>query len=372
MADPGHPRMAVTLVLLVAAAACYVGIVAVRLGPPSGGDTVPLTAVTTALANGDLRLAASAASLPNPPGYPLLAAPFVAAFPSTVGSPGWCTPSGRFRPPVAGHRPGPVSHRRGGMRHRGDRRVTSALVPGPGTAGCRLVAGPGGGRPGPVPRRTGRLAGPTGRTPRLPGLPAGGQQCHRPAVPSPGHREPRPGPGRSGPDRAATVAAGRAALRGGHPDQAVRRAAAPTGTGGRTRRAGPAEDGRRGGGRLRGRDPAVLRRRSPGHPGEPQWLQCRRRGGRTDGALAGRGPRNGGLGRGPRRTGRVRTGGLHLGRPPSGPPCRPTGHPGGTGAGVHREPTGVRVGGASPTTCWPPASWCYFSTWWPGARSTGR
>lgn len=99
-----RPRLLVTLVLLAAAAACYVSIVAVRLGPPSGGDTVPLTAVTTALADGDLRVAASAASLPNPPGYPLLAAPFVAAFPSAVGSPSWCTPPGRLRPPAVGQR----------------------------------------------------------------------------------------------------------------------------------------------------------------------------------------------------------------------------------------------------------------------------
>jgi Glycosyltransferase family 87 len=98
-AAPPHlerPRLIVTLVLLFAAAACYAGIVTARLGPPSGGDTVPLTSVTSALADGDLRAAASAASLPNPPGYPLLAAPFVAAFPSAVGSPSWCTPSGRI------------------------------------------------------------------------------------------------------------------------------------------------------------------------------------------------------------------------------------------------------------------------------------
>ena len=66
------------------------------------GDTVPLTGVTSALARGDLRAAASAPSLPNPPGYPLLAAPFVAALPSAVGSPSWCTPSGRVRPDAKG------------------------------------------------------------------------------------------------------------------------------------------------------------------------------------------------------------------------------------------------------------------------------
>jgi len=97
-----RPHWIVTAVLVLAAAACYFGIVAVRLGPPSGGDTVPLTSVTSALADGDLHAAASAASLPNPPGYPLLAAPFVAAFPSTVGSAAWCTPNGRIHPSRAG------------------------------------------------------------------------------------------------------------------------------------------------------------------------------------------------------------------------------------------------------------------------------
>ena len=104
----GRPHLLVSLVLLAGAAACYVGIVAIRLGPPSGGDTVPLTSVTSALADGDLRLAASASSLPNPPGYPLLAAPFVAAFPNAVGSPTWCTPMGRLHPASAGRSTGVV------------------------------------------------------------------------------------------------------------------------------------------------------------------------------------------------------------------------------------------------------------------------
>lgn len=83
------------LLLALAAAACYVGIVTIRQGPPSGGDTVPLTAVTAALANGQLRAAAGNTSLPNPPGYALLTAPFVAAFPSLVGASTWCTTPGR-------------------------------------------------------------------------------------------------------------------------------------------------------------------------------------------------------------------------------------------------------------------------------------
>ena len=102
VSSAGHPRLFVTLVLLAVAAACYLGIVVVRHGPPSGGDTIPLTAVTTALADGDLRAAASVASLPNPPGYPLLAASIVAAFPSAVGSPNWCTPNATVRPPPTG------------------------------------------------------------------------------------------------------------------------------------------------------------------------------------------------------------------------------------------------------------------------------
>jgi hypothetical protein len=83
------------LVLVIAAFACYVGIVIVRQGPPPGGDTTPLTAVTSALASGRLHAAAANDQLPNPPGYALMTAPFVALFPSAVGSPKWCTTPGR-------------------------------------------------------------------------------------------------------------------------------------------------------------------------------------------------------------------------------------------------------------------------------------
>jgi hypothetical protein len=83
-------RTLLGLVLLVGAAACYLAIVVARQGPPPGGDTTPLTSVTSALAAGQLHVAASDDGLPNPPGYPLLAAPFVAAFPSLVGSPTSC------------------------------------------------------------------------------------------------------------------------------------------------------------------------------------------------------------------------------------------------------------------------------------------
>lgn len=83
--------------MLVVAGCCYLGIVTARQGPPPNGDTVPLTAVTTALADGDLRAAASVASLPNPPGYALLTAPLVASAPSLVGAPAWCTTASRAR-----------------------------------------------------------------------------------------------------------------------------------------------------------------------------------------------------------------------------------------------------------------------------------
>jgi hypothetical protein len=88
-------RTLLGLLLIVAAGACFAGIVVARQGPPSGGDTTPLTAVTSALADGHLHAAADNAGLPNPPGYALLTAPAVAAFPSSVGAPAWCTQPGR-------------------------------------------------------------------------------------------------------------------------------------------------------------------------------------------------------------------------------------------------------------------------------------
>jgi hypothetical protein len=88
-------RTLLGLLLLVAAGACFAGIVIVRQGPPSGGDTAPLTAVTSALADGHLHAAAANDGLPNPPGYALLTAPAVAAFPTLVGAPAWCAQPGR-------------------------------------------------------------------------------------------------------------------------------------------------------------------------------------------------------------------------------------------------------------------------------------
>jgi hypothetical protein len=91
--------------LLLVAAIGYVGIIIVRQGPPSGGDTVALTSVTSELSSGRLHAAAANDSLPNPPGYPLLVSPLVAAFPSLVGSRSWCTTATR----AAGLRPSSVA-----------------------------------------------------------------------------------------------------------------------------------------------------------------------------------------------------------------------------------------------------------------------
>ncbi len=87
---------------MLVGAASLAGIVAVRHGPPSGGDTVPLTTATSALAAGDLRRTADVTSLPDPPGYALLTAPFVAALPSQLGAASWCTPAARMPAPPTG------------------------------------------------------------------------------------------------------------------------------------------------------------------------------------------------------------------------------------------------------------------------------
>ncbi len=98
-------RTVLGLVLLVAAAACYFAIIVARHGPPPDGDTTPLTEVTSALASGELHVAAADDGLPNPPGYPLLAAPLVAGLPSLFGSPAWCLTPNR----VAGQPTAPDS-----------------------------------------------------------------------------------------------------------------------------------------------------------------------------------------------------------------------------------------------------------------------
>jgi len=101
---PGHnTHRLVSVALLAVAACCFVGVVAVRQGPSDGQDTTPLTAVTTAVADGDLRVAASVTALPDPPGYPLLAAPLVALLRGSVGAPAWCIPSDRVGSPGPDH-----------------------------------------------------------------------------------------------------------------------------------------------------------------------------------------------------------------------------------------------------------------------------
>jgi len=67
----------------------FVGIVSLR-GGPAVDDAFGVTRPAAALASGDLAAAARASILPQPPGYALLSAPFVAALPSVVGSPTWC------------------------------------------------------------------------------------------------------------------------------------------------------------------------------------------------------------------------------------------------------------------------------------------
>jgi hypothetical protein len=81
--------------LFVLALAGYVGILVVRQGPPSTGDTPPLTSVTTLLSNGRLHAAADVVSLPNPPGYALLTAPLVVLLRPLIGRETWCTTAGR-------------------------------------------------------------------------------------------------------------------------------------------------------------------------------------------------------------------------------------------------------------------------------------
>jgi hypothetical protein len=97
-----RPPLLATVAIVLVGAAALGGIVAVRDGPPPGGDTVPLTTATAALAAGHLRRAAAVTSLPNPPGYVLVTAPFVAALPSLLGEATWCTPASRLPAPPTG------------------------------------------------------------------------------------------------------------------------------------------------------------------------------------------------------------------------------------------------------------------------------
>lgn len=95
MTDRASLPLLLRLGLLAVALAAYAGIVFVRQGPPATGDTPPLTAVTTRLSEGDLHGAAAVVTLPDPPGYALLASPFVALFRPFIGAARWCTTASR-------------------------------------------------------------------------------------------------------------------------------------------------------------------------------------------------------------------------------------------------------------------------------------
>jgi hypothetical protein len=77
------------LALVIAALLVFVGIVALR-GGPSLDDAAGVVRPTTALSHGRLTAAARAETLPQPPGYPLVASAFVAGMRPLLGSPLWC------------------------------------------------------------------------------------------------------------------------------------------------------------------------------------------------------------------------------------------------------------------------------------------
>jgi len=75
----------------VASCLVFLIILFVRGGPnPAETDAHAVTYPTTAISHGDLELAEQETYVPNPPGYPLLTAPFVTVFRSWVGAPRWC------------------------------------------------------------------------------------------------------------------------------------------------------------------------------------------------------------------------------------------------------------------------------------------
>jgi len=69
----------------------FLAVIFVRGGPnPAETDAHAVTYPATAISHGDLRLAEQQTYVPNPPGYPLLTAPFVVALRPWFGSPRWC------------------------------------------------------------------------------------------------------------------------------------------------------------------------------------------------------------------------------------------------------------------------------------------
>lgn len=85
----GALRVGTTIAVYAAGVVLFVGIVAVR-GGPSVGDAYGVTQPTSAIADGHFATAARRSVLPQPPGYALLASPFVLAFRPLIGSPTWC------------------------------------------------------------------------------------------------------------------------------------------------------------------------------------------------------------------------------------------------------------------------------------------
>ncbi|HTZ10267.1 MAG TPA: glycosyltransferase 87 family protein [Acidimicrobiales bacterium] len=75
----------------VASCAVFLCIIFVRGGPnPGETDAHADTDPATAISHGHLRQAEEETAVPNPPGYPLLTAPFVLLLRPVVGSPRWC------------------------------------------------------------------------------------------------------------------------------------------------------------------------------------------------------------------------------------------------------------------------------------------
>ena len=71
--------------------ALFLLIIFVRGGPnPAETDAHADTLAATAISHGDLSAAERATLVPNPPGYPLLTAPFVLVLRPWVGAPRWC------------------------------------------------------------------------------------------------------------------------------------------------------------------------------------------------------------------------------------------------------------------------------------------
>lgn len=73
------------------ATAAFVAVLVFRGGPnPAETDAHAVTEPAMDISHGDLRLAEQQTYVPNPPGYPLLTAPFVLALRPWVGAPRWC------------------------------------------------------------------------------------------------------------------------------------------------------------------------------------------------------------------------------------------------------------------------------------------